>query len=248
MRSRRLQKLPTPTARRESYCRNLVETLEAVGLPPDLRNRFDPVSELVQCILSQHTSDALSLPAYFKLKKELPTWDLVVSAGPKEVAKVIAGAGLSNQKSKSIVGALTWIREAFGDFTLEPLREMDDLSARDWLVRLPGVGIKTASIVLCFAMERAVVPVDTHVFRVSCRLGMIDESIGADRAHDALLRWVPRDLTYRFHAALVRHGRTVCRAPHPKCESCDIRSMCRWHSRSLGKSRTRPASKSRSLL
>jgi endonuclease-3 len=106
---------------------------------------------------------------------------------------------------------------------------MTDEEARRYLMGLPGVGPKTAAIVLCFALGRNVMPVDTHVFRVSWRLGLIEKKIGEAKAHDALQALVPDELTYRYHVAVITHGRRVCKAPIPRCSDCVLSDICRWY-------------------
>lgn len=209
----------------------LMERLEAAYGPPPDRYRFDPMDELVSCILSQHTSDANSYPAFDRLKKKLPTWDDVVAAGPEQVADIVRSAGLANQKAKSIIACLVGIKVRQGSYSIDHLAGLPIRDARDWLTTLPGVGPKTASIVLCFAFGMPVVPVDTHVYRVSWRLGVIPEGIGENKAHDLLLEQVPGEYAYRFHMALIRHGRGVCKARVPLCQECVVSDLCRWFAR-----------------
>jgi endonuclease-3 len=186
------------------------------------------MEELVSCILSQHTADANSFPAFTRLRETYPDWQDIVTAGPTKIAETIRNAGLANQKAKSIIGCLNAIHQRTGDYSLEILRNMPTLEARQWLMDLPGVGPKTASIVLCFSFGRETIPVDTHVFRVSKRLGLIPESDDEKKAHDTLLKVVPKDLAFRFHVTFIQHGRTICRAPLPQCEACPITDLCPW--------------------
>lgn len=213
---------------RRSDIEPLVSILESAYGRPRFISRFDPLEELVSCILSQHTTDAKSFPAFTRLRATFETWQEVVDAGPERVAEVVRAAGLANQKSRSIVNCLREIRERNGAYTLEPLRSMPMLEAREWLQSLPGVGPKTASIVLCFSFGMGAIPVDTHVYRVAWRLGLISETLGEAKAHDALLRLVPPELAYRFHTALIQHGRLTCRAPLPECGDCRVADRCRW--------------------
>lgn len=207
----------------------LLVRLEAAYGQPTFLPVFHALDELVSCILSQHTSDRTSYPAFVKLRRELPTWAAVLDAGAERLADVIRGAGLANNKSKAICGCLAEIHRRNGDFTLEPLRSMPLLEARSWLASLPGVGLKTASIVLCFSFGKGATPVDTHVFRVGCRLGFLDEKAGEKKAHDVLLAIVPEPLAARFHVALLAHGRAICRAPKPNCEICPLTDCCRYY-------------------
>jgi endonuclease-3 len=192
---------------------------------PRYVNRFDPVDELICCILSQHSADANSFPAFTLLRATLPEWEDVVQAGPERVAEIVKGAGLANQKGKFIVGSLKALNEAFGDYTLDPLRLMPVPEAMAWLQTLPGVGPKTAAIVLCFGFGKGVIPVDTHVHRVSMRLGFIGPKTTANQAHDDLLRVIPEQLAFAYHSLLIQHGRIVCRAPLDRSALCVVAAM-----------------------
>lgn len=206
--------------------KELVARLEGVYGTDELRPRYDPVEELICCILTQHTTDATAFPAFDKLRTTFPTWQQVVDAGPVRIAGIIRNVGLANQKSRSIVRSLEQIHSTVGAYSLEHLREMPMLAAREWLMTLPGVGPKTASIVLSFALGMNAIPVDTHVYRVSWRLGLIAQGVGEAKAHDLLLSRVPDDLAYRFHVALIQHGRRTCKAPLPNCSRCAVTSLC----------------------
>jgi len=206
--------------------RALVKTLETQYGWPRYVNRFDPVDELICCILSQHSADANSFPAFTLLRATLPEWQDVVQAGPERVAEIVKGAGLANQKGQFIVGSLKALNEAFGDYTLDPLRVMPVPEAMAWLQTLPGVGPKTAAIVLCFGFGKGVIPVDTHVHRVSMRLGLIGPKTTANQAHDDLLKVVPAELAFAYHSLLIQHGRMVCRAPRPRCGECVVAAQC----------------------
>jgi endonuclease-3 len=188
--------------------------------------------------LSQHTADANSLPAFFRLKETFSTWNDVARAGPDQVAQVIRQAGLANQKAKSIVAALIEIERRNGAMNIDGLSKLEMKLARAWLETLPGVGPKTASIVLCFSFGMEAIPVDTHVYRVSKRLNLIPHGMTVNAAHDALLAIVPKGLAYRFHMSLIQHGRAVCRAPIPKCEACILVSRCP-HTQSVTKTKGR---------
>lgn len=207
----------------------LVERLEAVYGKSEREEPLNPVDELVACILSQHTSDSNSIPAFHRLKEAFPTWDQAVAAGPERIAALVKRAGLANQKSHSIVRSLEAIKDRVGTRSLEHLRSMPMIEAREWLSSLPGVGPKTASIVLCFSLGMGAIPVDTHVYRVSWRLGLIPEGIGEAKAHDLLLELVPEELAFPFHMALIQHGRQTCKAPVPLCEKCPMTDLCRWY-------------------
>ena len=207
---------------------SLTKRLEAAYGKPPIMPRFDPMDELVSCILSQHTSDANSFPAFYKLKEKYPTWEQLAKAKAETIAKVIRNAGLANQKSKSIIAALKEIKTRNNDYHLDNLKRLKPNEAREWLEELPGVGPKTASIVLCFSLGMDVVPVDTHVFRVAWRIGLIRKEIGEAKAHDTLQKKVPKGLSYRLHMAFIAHGRAICKAPLPNCPDCPITDQCAY--------------------
>jgi endonuclease-3 len=209
--------------------RALTERLEAVYGVAEWRPHGLPVEELVGCILSQHTSDVNSTRAFAALQERYPTWQDVIDAPLEELADTIRSGGLANQKAARIQEVLRLLQNEEGDVSLAALNGMTDGEARGFLTSLPGVGPKTAAIVLCFSLGRPVIPVDTHVFRVSWRLGLVEKRIGEARAHDALQALAPPDIVYRFHMALIRHGRAVCKAPLPRCAECVVRDLCRYY-------------------
>ncbi|MGI8923375.1 MAG: endonuclease III domain-containing protein [Fimbriimonadales bacterium] len=208
--------------------RKAVEDIESIYGCARWVSRFDPLEELVSCILSQHTTDATSFPTFAALRKAYPSWKAVAALPAERLAKVIARAGLPNQKARSIIGSLSEIYLRNGAYTLEPLRELSTEEARKWLLSLPGVGPKTGAIVLCFSFGRPAIPVDTHVFRVSWRLGLISKELGANKAHAVIEKMVPEDLAFRFHTALIQHGRQICKAPTPQCHRCPLTDRCKW--------------------
>ncbi len=208
---------------------DIIARLEAIyGAAIQPPPRFEPLDELIACILSQHTSDINSSRAFKQLKSRFPTWELVELAPVDLVADSIRSGGLGDCKAVRIQTVLKAIREKRGELSLNFLQELSDEEGRDWLISLPGVGPKTAAIVLCFSLMRPALPVDTHVFRVSWRLGLIDKRIGEAKAHEALKVQVPCGMVYRFHVALIQHGRQVCKAPVPRCGSCPLASICLW--------------------
>ncbi len=188
--------------------------------------RFSPIEELVQCILSQHTSDTNSLRAFANLMQRYRTWQSVVDAPVKELADTIRTGGLADSKAPRIQAVLRQIKAEQDDYNLDFLEDMSDTEARKRLMALPGVGPKTAAIVLCFAMGRPVIPVDTHIFRVAWRLGLIEKRIGEAKAHDALQALVPPELVFRFHVGLITHGRQICKALNPRCGVCPLTAHC----------------------
>jgi len=209
--------------------KEIVRRLEARYGVARWKPRMEPLDELIHCILSQHTSDTNSFRAFRALREAFPDWQAVVDAPTEQVAEVIRSGGLANQKAPRIQAILRTIYERHGAYSLDWLRALDTEQARRFLLSLPGIGPKCAAIVLCFALGRPVIPVDTHVFRVSWRLGLIPRTIGEAKAHQALEALVPEKLVYRFHVALIRHGRAVCKAQRPLCEQCPLTDLCAYY-------------------
>lgn len=195
------------------------------GLPQWQRQR-DPLSELIGAILSQNTSDVNSHRAFDSLISTFGTWDRVSEASIGEVAEAIACGGLSRIKAPRIKAILEGILNDHSSLDLGFLGELPIPEARAWLQALPGVGPKTASCVLLFSLGRPVLPVDTHVYRVSRRLGLIDSGVSPARAHQLLEELVPAEAIYKFHLNMLAHGRGVCRAQRPRCHECVFREGC----------------------
>lgn len=190
------------------------------------RPHGDAITELVLTILSQHTNDTNSGRAFTALQRRFPRWDDVLAADPAALTESIRAGGLANQKAPRIRQVLARIKEERGGWALDFLRDLPLEEAKTWLRALPGVGPKTAACVLMFALGRPALPVDTHVFRVSKRLGMLDAKTSADQAHAALEARVPPEDTYAFHIALIKHGRHTCTARAPACGRCPLNDLC----------------------
>jgi endonuclease-3 len=145
------------------------------------------------------------------------------------VKEAIQVAGLANHKAPAIQRALRYITEQRGELSLDYLRELPVSDAKAWLTEIKGVGPKTAAIVLLFSLGRPAFPVDTHVHRVAGRLGLIGPKVNREQAHEILETLLPEELYYAFHLNVIRHGREVCGARNPRCESCPLQSLCRYY-------------------
>ncbi len=188
--------------------------------------RLDPMSELVSTVLSQHTSDVNSGKAYQNLVDDFDSWEAMAEGDVEAIAQSIRMGGLARVKAPRIKAVLQAIREKRGEFDLSFLKELSLSEAKGWLRQLPGVGPKTAAIVLCFALGMPAMPVDTHIFRVSKRLGFIYPKTTPDQAHDLLEAAVDPGQVFAFHIYLITHGRRVCRARRPLCERCVLNEGC----------------------
>ena len=191
--------------------------------------KLPPLDELVMTILSQHTNDVNMFRAFKALKERFPTWEEVLVAPQDEVALFIKSSGMYNLKAKRIQASLKEIDKRVGKLDLSLLENMEIEEAKKWLTSLHGVGPKTAAIVLLFSFERPVLPVDTHVWRVTKRLGIIGEKVSREKAHVLLERYMPSSCIPSLNKNLVRHGREVCRAQNPKCDDCFLSHLCVYY-------------------
>lgn len=186
-----------------------------------------PVTELVLTLLSQNTSDTNSGRAFQQLLKRFNGWDEVLAAPVEAVEDAIRPGGLAPTKARRLQALLAELRVRLGpEWDAARLETMPIDEAKAWLTSLPGVGPKTAACVLLFSLGRPALPVDTHVHRVSQRLGLIGPKVAALPAHDALEAQMPPDRYYDFHVALIRHGRRVCHARAPRCSECVLADRC----------------------
>jgi endonuclease III len=191
-----------------------------------------PIDELVATILSQNTSDTNTDRALSALRQRFPTWEDVRDAPVDAVVDSIRAGGLAEQKAPRIQHALAEIlskdESDQNERFLTELRELGLQRSMERLTSMPGVGPKTAACVLLFAAGLPALPVDTHVYRVAKRLGLIPSGMDANRAHEELRRQIPPSHVYQFHMHMIRHGRQVCRARNPRCEICVLSDICQY--------------------
>ena len=207
---------------------------KAAALDRVLRKRYrlrpwrsrDPLGTLVGTILSQHTSDTNSGRAYAQLRRRFATWEAVRAASTAAIAEAIRPAGLASLKAPRIHAVLERLARERGRLSLAFLRRWPRDKARAWLRSIPGVGPKTAAIVLQFGLAKPAFAVDTHVDRVGRRLGLIPPRMSTEDAHTWMEALVPTSRYGPFHRFLVRHGREICTARQPRCEVCPIRRWC----------------------
>lgn len=203
--------------------------------PLDPPRAVDPLDELVLTVLSQHTSDLNAERAFAELRRAFPgSWPAIVEAPEGAVADAIRSGGLANSKAPRIQAILREVREREGAFDLSRLHAMSDADAREYLMTLPGIGPKTAAVVLSFALGRDAMPVDTHVHRVTARLGLIPPKVNAEKADRVLHDLVPDGLRTPMHVGFIRLGREICKAPMPRCRRCPLKDFCPTAPRYLG--------------
>jgi len=194
---------------------------------PSRRAREDPLDVLVRTILSQNTSDVNSHRAFDTLKRRFPDWSAAMRAPARKIEQAIRIGGLARVKARRIKTILSQIHSGHGDLSLRPLRAMDVEQAAQALLAFSGVGPKTANCVLLFGCEMNAFPVDTHILRISKRLGLIPEKTTPERAHTLWPEFLPDGLAYSLHLNLIAHGRQKCRARNPMCPGCCLKSLCR---------------------
>ena len=199
--------------------------LEAFG-EPVWRNPLPAMDELVSTILSQNTNDVNRDRAFNALRSKFPTWEAVRDAKTDEVVNAIRPAGLANQKGPRIQQVLRAITEERGSLNLDFLADLPVEEARAWLMKFNGVGPKTAAIVLCFSLGKPAFPVDTHIYRVTGRIGLRPETMTVEQAHPHLEALFPPETYYAAHLNLIRLGREVCSARKPNCPQCPIIRLC----------------------
>lgn len=199
--------------------------LEVFG-NPTWRNPLPPIDELVSTILSQNTNDINRDRAFESLRAKFAKWEDVRDARTDDVINAIRPAGLANQKGPRIQNVLREITKERGNLDLYFLKDLPLEEARNWLTKFNGVGPKTAAIVLCFSLNRPAFPVDTHVYRVSGRIGLRPEKMNVEQAHPYLESIFPPETYYAAHLNLIRLGRETCHARKPDCPNCPIRKLC----------------------
>jgi endonuclease-3 len=204
----------------------VIKLLEQQYGPREWQPGRKPIDVLIGTVLSQNTSDANSRRAFDSLLATFSSWESAAAAPVDYVAQVIKCGGLSRVKAVRIKQILTKIEKEEGHISLDFLNSMNMAEAKNYLLHLPGVGQKTASCVLLFGLGKPSLPVDTHVFRVAKRLGLIGSRVSIDEAHDLLQRQVPPSRVYQFHLHTIEHGRRVCHARQPRCNDCVLKEIC----------------------
>jgi endonuclease-3 len=193
---------------------------------PEWRNPLPPLDELVSTILSQNTNDVNRDRAFDSLTARFPTWEAVRDAPEADVINAVRVAGLANQKGPRIQAVLRAITEKTGGLDLAFLKDFAAEDALDWLMQFRGVGPKTAAIVLQFSLDIPAFPVDTHVHRVTGRLGLRPDRMSAEKAHPYLAGIFPPDSYYPAHLNIIRLGREICKARKPDCPNCPLNDIC----------------------
>jgi endonuclease-3 len=210
----------------EKPIRYIIQNLERTYGVPENERASDPLDMLIKIILSQATSDTNSHRTFAALKKRFPKWEDALRARETTIAETIRAGGLANQKAKVIKSLLRQIKDEHDTLDLNFLHEASAEDAVNYLKQFRGIGPKTIACTLLFACRKEVFPLDTHIFRILRRVGLIPQKCTDARAHEIMNRLVPEGKFYSFHVNLIRHGRALCRPREPLCERCPIVEYC----------------------
>lgn len=200
---------------------------EQYGMQP-IQGYSDPMHELIGTILSHRTTHANEVTAYRTMRERFPTWELVRDAPLTDLIEAIQTANYPEVKAPYIQNLLAHLFRETGAANIDFLNDLSTEDAMGWLTRLPGIGLKTATLLLLFTFKKPVLPVDTHVHRVTQRLGLIGPKVSAEKAHALLLSYLPSDALalFNFHKHFYWHGQRVCTWYFPKCNECVLQEMC----------------------
>lgn len=211
---------------RKQKARFVSDTLEELYGVPEPDPEESVLDSLILTILSQNTNDVNRDKGFATLKDRFPRWGDVLEADVEAIGEAIKIAGLHGQKSRAIKNFLTWLKAERGELELEFICEMETEEALQFLCQHKGIGIKTASVTLASACGREVFPVDTHILRISKRLGFVPSNCSAEKAHQLLPPIVPQGKAFPFHINLITFGRRICTARNPKCPQCSFTEIC----------------------
>ncbi|HVM90835.1 MAG TPA: endonuclease III [Verrucomicrobiae bacterium] len=200
---------------------NVTQVLRTLGQRYTAKGMTDlgnPADTLLATVLSAQTTDVQVLKAFPGFRRAFPSWKALASADVREIEKTINTVGLYRSKAKAVKGLARMILDAYGGRVPSTMED---------LVRLPGVGRKTASVVLSFCFGKPAIAVDTHVFRIARRLGW---SQGKDpqRVERDLMKLVPEKQWSEINRTMVPFGREICRARTPECWRCPVAKWCAY--------------------
>ncbi len=204
--------------------------LERYGERPRVARR-EPMHELISTMLSHRTTQANEAAAFQAMWERYGSWQAIRDADTEELTETIRLSNFPEVKAPRIQETLARIIEERGEANIDFLAATPTEEALAWLTALPGVGVKTATLVLLFCFGHPVLPVDTHVHRVSGRVGLIPDKMSANKAHEVLLELLPANdhILYNFHVNNLRHGQQLCVWKSPRCEKCPLTDICDWY-------------------
>lgn len=215
-------KYPDPAQIKKSV--SLLESF--FGVPHRINNKTNLLDALIHTILSQSTSDLNCDRAFKSLREKFPTNELLYEAPTAEIAGAIRQAGLYRQKSERIKNILTWVKREFGRLNIDEICDWPTGKVMSVFTAQKGIGVKTVAVLLLFKCGRDIFPVDTHVHRISKRLGLVPDNASPEKTFTILNPAVPAGKSYSYHINLLKLGRQICLAQNPRCADCPLRKLC----------------------
>jgi endonuclease III len=206
--------------------KNVIRLLEENYGTPRHGNPKDPLDDLIYLKLSQQTNHQKFQKIYSDLKNKFERWEELLNVSSKQLANVLKYGGLHKQRASQIKKMLSFIHKDKGNLDLKWLKKQNCEDAIEYLISLPGVGIKTAYSVAMYTLNCDILPVDTHVYRISERIGLIEQNSSMETAHKVLNEVIPKGRKYSYHVNCISHGRTVCATKNPKCFNCIVKKYC----------------------
>lgn len=216
--------------------------INSFGIPIRKKRKPAPLDILIGTILSQNTNDKNSYKAYKNLKSKIKSWDEILNIRVSELENIIKVAGLGKQKALSIKSLVKELKDSTGKVSLRYLLKSDDDFIIEELTKFKGIGVKTASCVLLFALHRNVCPVDTHVHRILNRIGIVKTN-APDKTYYSIKDFIPQNSAHSLHTNLLRLGREYCLPANPRCSICPIQKKCNYPNKNLNHNEKRPENK-----
>ena len=208
--------------------------VEYFGIPKRPKRLPNPVDTLIATILSQNTNDKNSYQAYQNLKQKYKTWNVVAEVSRPQLEKVIRVVGLGKQKSAAIKSFLSSLQKKTGKIDLNHIKKMNDIDIMTELTSIKGIGVKTASCVLLFSLDRNVCPVDTHVHRTLNRIGVVKTN-KPEKTFEKINKYISEGIAHQFHTNLINLGREICKPANPLCSICPLMKECKFKFKNLKK-------------
>jgi len=206
--------------------------IEHFGIPSKSKKLPDPLDAIIGTILSQNTNDSNSYKAYRNLKDNFKNWDELALLKPARIEKFIKIAGLGKQKSKAIYELLQTLKKNDKKLSLNHIKKKSDEQILEELTAYNGVGVKTASCVLLFSLDRNICPVDTHVHRTLNRIGIVNSN-NPEKTFYEILDKIPDGAAHSIHTNLIRLGREFCKPAVPNCPVCPLKRICRFEDKTI---------------
>lgn len=204
-----------------------INRLQAKYGNPNHGNKANPLNEYLYIILSTKTTFHSFKKTYKNFKKKYPKWTDVLNTNIKDIESCIQNGGLGKTKAKFIFETTLKLKKDFGKASLAPIRSFKNKEMENYLKTLPGAGVKVAKCIMMYSFSRDVLPVDTHTYRISKRLGFIKNiETNSIKVQREIEKIIPKGKRKTYHVTCVSHGRKVCRDLQPKCALCHLTDLC----------------------